>query len=487
MFLVDRPRSKFSIASKSMPVFDFIKVSSGIDDWTLEATVRALLYGRTDENVGVFVCNSQESIRSLVGDGEPDDDAISASVEKDIVNAFADDPGLYIWGWRDIFGAKKLFDWVEENFTTAFQGFRELMDMRMYIKRSVNADAHVYINEDSRVTHVFCRDLTWSVLRILQSLIPRFLPWYFVGHPLTETEVELARSTSKDKPNDYIEALEAISVQKGIRNAIMSQKIKGLVTAGIRVSLSSAQGQMEENEERIHDNMQRYDALMRRREELNTIIAGCEARIASAGNGEELTDYIAHSKAIEVVNIDGDTIEFIVHTCLSNYDPDRYKSYSRNAASSIFSGASGNPNFGNDTDKLRRLLNEVFSPDPVIRVHMCGYYSVSVSGNVNTSSNYSYSTASCKNEIPNPHLQYHACLGDNARYIREPLKNGDLITAIEQCIASAGSVNIDESVSIRPFVRDILRTNIAPFELPDGRRVNALKALEWIDSERSKS
>ena len=95
--------------------------------------------------------------------------------------------------------------------------------------------------------------------------------------------------------------------------------------------------------------------------------------------------------------------------------------------------------------------------------------------------------ASCKNEVPNPHLQYHACLGDNARYIREPLRRGDIVTAIEQCIASAGSVNIDEGVSVGPFVRDILKSNIAPFELPDGRRVNAAKALEWIEQERSKS
>ena len=171
---------------------------------------------------------------------------------------------------------------------------------------------------------------------------------------------------------------------------------------------------------------------------------------------------------------------------LSNYDPDRYAVYSRNERSSLFGYLSVDSNFKKDLDKTRTLLNEVFSSDPVIKVHMCGYYRIVISGSVDTSHGYMY-PPSCKDEVPNPHLQYHSCLGDNGRYILEPLKNGDLITAIEQCIVSAGSVNIDEGVSVGPFVRDILKNSIAPFELPDGRRVNAAKALEWIEQERSKS
>lgn len=485
MFLVDRPRSKISITSTD-PVFDFIRASSDIDDWTLEATLRALLYGRANEPVNIRVCSTRNSVRSLVGAGDLDDDVIYETVKSDIVDTYADFPGLYIWGWRDLSEAKKVFDWVEANFVDAFRGFRELMDMRMYIKRSISADAHIYINEERRVTHVFCRDLTWIVLRVLQSLIPRFLPWYFADHPLTDLEVGLARSLSDEKPDKYLAYLDTIFTQRGIRNAILSEKLKDLTTASIRAALSSAEDSLRQNEESIRNNVRSYETLMKQREELNLLMAGCEARLASAGDGSGIVDYISHSKAIEIVNIDRSAMEFVVHTCLSNYDPDRYKAYSRNDSSSLFSRISPDSPFKRDLDKTRALLNEVFSTDPVIKVHMCGYYRIVMSGSVDTSLGYKY-PASCKDEVPNPHLQYHSCLGDNGRYIREPLKNGDLITAIEQCIVSAGSVNIDEGVSVGPFVRDILKSNIAPFELPDGRRVNAAKALEWIEQERSKS
>lgn len=485
MFLIEKPRSNISITSAD-PVFDFLKVFSDVVDWTFEATLRALLYGRTDETVNIRVCTAPSSARSIVGVGVLDDDVIHEAVKSDIVDTYANFPGLYIWGWRDTGDAKKVFDWVEKNYIDAFPDFRELADMRMYIKRSINGDAHVFINEESRVTHVFCRDVSWITLRILQSLAPRFLPWYFVERPLTELEVDLARSTSEEKPDKYLVALDTIFVQKGIRNAILYEKLKDLTTSSIRVVLNQTRDRLRGNEEKIQDNMRDYEVLIRQRDELNSLMAGYETRLANADDGSEIADYISHSKAVEIVRINNDIIEFIVHTCLSNYDPDRYAVYSRNDHSSLFGYLSVDSNFKKDLNKTRTLLNEVFSPDPIIRVHMCAHYRISMGGSVDTSMGYNF-PASCKNEVPNPHLQYHACLGDNARYIREPLRRGDIVTAIEQCIASAGSVNIDEGVSVGPFVRDILKSNIAPFELPDGRRVNAAKALEWIEQERSKS
>lgn len=485
MFLIEKPRSNISITSAD-PVFDFLKVFSDVSDWTLEATLRALLYGRTDETVNIRVCTAQSSIRSIVGAGDPDYCVIREAIKSDIVDTYANFPGLYIWGWRDTGEAKKVFDWVEKNFIDAFPGFRELADMRMYIKRSINGDAHVYINEESRVTHVFCRDVSWITLRILQSLAPRFLPWYFADHPLTELEVDLARSTSEEKPDKYLAALDTIFVQKGIRNVILCERLKDLTTSSVHAALEQTRGRLKENEEKIQDNMSDYEVLIKQRDELNFLMAGYETRLANADDGSEIADYISRSKAIEIVRVNSSIIEFIVHTCLSNYDPDRYAVYSRNAHSSLFGYLSADSNFRKDLDKTRTLLNEVFSPDPIIKVHMCAHYRINMVGNVDTSMGYIF-PASCKNEVPNPHLQYHACFGDNARYIREPLRRGDIVTAIEQCIVSAGSVNIDEGVSVGPFVRDILKSNIAPFELPDGRRVNAAKALEWIEQERSKS
>ena len=229
MFIVDRPQSKFSIASKDLPLFDFIKVSSEINDWTLEATARALLYGRAEETVTVCVNFVPSNIKGVLYD--VDDAAIREYFEKELVGGSLHTPGLYIWG--------KWFEWAEKNFTTVFQGFRELMDVGMYIKRSINADAHVYIDETNRVTHVFCKDITQSILRVFQAIMPRFLPWYFAGKPLAEEELQILRSITRDESVDYIAALEAVSAQKGVRNAIMSEKLEGLATAGIRVSLAS--------------------------------------------------------------------------------------------------------------------------------------------------------------------------------------------------------------------------------------------------------
>lgn len=312
------------------------------------------------------------------------------------------------------------------------------------------------------------------------------MPWYFADHLLTDLEVGLARSLSNEKPDKYLASLDTIFVQRGIRNAILYEKLKDLTTSSIRAVLEQTKDRLKANEEKIQDSMRGYEALIRQRDELNSLMVGYETRLANVDDGSEIADYISRSKAVEIVGINNGAIEFVVHTCLSNYDPDRYAVYSRNERSSLFGYLSVDSNFKKDLDKTRTLLNEVFSSDPVIKVHMCGYYRIVISGSVDTSHGYMY-PPSCKDEVPNPHLQYHSCLGDNGRYILEPLKNGDLITAIEQCIVSAGSVNIDEGVSVGPFVRDILKNSIAPFELPDGRRVNAAKALEWIEQERSKS
>ena len=172
-------------------------------DWTLEATLRALLYGRADGTCKhTRLLPRESSVRSLVGAGDPDDRRDPRGGQKRHRRHLRRLPRplhLGLAGYRP--RPRRCSTGSRQISSTPFRGFRELADMRMYIKRSINAPTRTcYISEERRVTHVFCRDLIMdrpcaSFSRSLRGFCRGTSPT--IRSP--NLEVGLARSTLRRK------------------------------------------------------------------------------------------------------------------------------------------------------------------------------------------------------------------------------------------------------------------------------------------------
>jgi hypothetical protein len=111
------------------------------------------------------------------------------------------------------------------------------------------------------------------------------------------------------------------------------------------------------------------------------------------------------------------------------------------------------------------------------------YFWLDIRGDVESESYYDFPRRLTDTHIPNPHLFFHNCLGQNAPAIVEALSEGDLTGAVAQCIAATANINIGEEPTVRPFLEKFLNTESKCLEFSDGTLCDPLEALEKLTRE----
>ena len=79
-------------------------------------------------------------------------------------------------------------------------------------------------------------------------------------------------------------------------------------------------------------------------------------------------------------------------------------------------------------------------------------------------------------------------MGNYIEPINRALQKRDYITALEQCIASAKSLNFHDSTVMENFVRQFTSNSGGSYkalELPDGRVVTPRDAIKWIEEQEA--
>lgn len=127
-------------------------------------------------------------------------------------------------------------------------------------------------------------------------------------------------------------------------------------------------------------------------------------------------------------------------------------------------------------------MDAIFSNDPQFAIRMCAFYEIDMStASVGVISGYDYGDARTKKYIPNPHLQRHACLGSYREPIRENLRRNNIIGAIQQCAASAGSVNLQETnMTFKPFMASVFKSNNKILVDNEGNEYTVKEAIQKL-------
>ena len=224
-------------------------------------------------------------------------------------------------------------------------------------------------------------------------------------------------------------------------------------------------------------------------------VANCEGIMATEQKADwenDVIDYLCSNQKIRNATINGDELTFSVATTLQQFSTDAWDCFARNG--SIYNGpyAGYNPTgvFA-DRNNRKLLFDAIFSENAKFEVKMCGNYSINLySQGFATSSSYPYEAMDPMyvDYIPNPHLKNYECLGDYHYRVVEALKREDIVTALELCVYSAGSVNLDETEqNFKPLLRWILQSNRKILRRCDGVDMTPAEALLWlIDSKENK-
>lgn len=368
--------------------------------------------------------------------------------------------------------------YLDSAFLKKFNHFESLDDLRVFSQQQ-QANIRFYINKEDRSVAIFIANMNLRIWHYVQSLTTRLLPWYFTEKPNDE-EKAIALSLTNKTATAYEKLIEQIADKYDFRSKKIKQMLDGFETVAKRHQLSNVESSLSNTEQKINRNVSEYMQLIDTRANLMVQRDGLKYQIDNTNNESEMTDYFICNKHLTPIGVHGSKFEFIVSCYLENFDPEMYSRIAENERSYIYNDYRVSNDAFLPNESRRKLLDAIFSDEPLLKVKMCAYYSIDLNGSVTSSQLYSY-PQEFYDRIPNPHLQRHNCLGNHRRNIEECLRNGNTIGAIEQCVASAKSINIGESATFPYFLQTLFASNCkSVIELPDGTSCTPGKALQWL-------
>lgn len=444
-------------------------------DISFLATLRILLNNRSgDDNISLAISGSNYGAYEIERAMPNDVFRATANVDHYDMNT------IIIHNLRGAGNAA-----VMEKFDAAFCDkkpmFRELKDLRQFVAQYMNA--RFYIAESARKMLILVDEMNYRRFHLLQSMIPRYFPWYFTDNPITDDEKRLIKSLTHRYATEYEQIVREFASRIDFRSHAIRNILGSYERNARSEQLRRVENELENNRIQIDRNVSSYTALIQQRDDLNLRYAGIQSIINGATDDSELIEYFTCNRNLIPVSTHGMAFSFIVKCYLDSFDPDMYETMSRNPHSHLYRDYRAPAEFSSMEDK-KLFLDAIFSDDPKLKVKVCAYYSLDARGVADTMSGYDYPDE-CSDRIPNPHLHYHHCLGNHKRYIEDCIRNGDMIRAVEQCVSSAKSLNIGEGVTACRFIGDLMSARNNIFELPDGTSVNGVQALKWLKEQNA--
>lgn len=462
-------------------------------DVSFTATLRALMYKRVseDESINISLSSSRYSRGDLGG-----------ASARECVRAFL--RGTRIMG--GISGTLQIhsFDNTEEHNAVCFEkidnggmdvlnGYVQLKDMSVFMGQK-KIKARFFINKELGSTLIFIERLDMKKWHLLQAFIPRYFPGYFEGKPLEEDEQKLLKTLTTRYAPDYEEQIETFAKRFDFRTQVVRNKLKGFELRFERDKLQRVRNQIADTNMRIQNLDEQFKTYYQQLAELTTNELGLVAKLRAtdeAGTEDtEFMEYFLCNKSLHLVSVRGSTIEFIVATTISSFDPDVFDSSIHKEGSFFYRHYKTGRRYENKEmtdERIKRLMLAIFQ-DEKLKLRVCAAYRLNFGdGSYDGLKNYSYPEEILRDHTPNQHIQYYACLGNNKPYIRKAMLDRDYVNAVALCCASATNINFTEPNTGTFFMQKICANDVGRIiEMPDGSTMTPLDAVKWLEDQDAK-
>lgn len=365
--------------------------------------------------------------------------------------------------------------YAQENKFVIPEGFEPLKDFRLFLKQK-GVDAMLLVNKQAMKSIVVIDvNPTMKTWHYIQAAIPRLLPWFFVDKPLTTSEKALLASADKDY-NTYLECLNKLAKEKNILENKIRASLQHFKKNRANHACDIEEEKLDELRTQLRNLESQYRSLLDQIEKQNNTVFALRWKAENTEDNDDLIRIFTNSPNLkfEYANESGG-IGFYVDTTLDNFDPDMFDKNNRYFASSYrVDGA--DVNFWTPERRVA-FLGAIFNDDPVIKIRILSRFSIQTQGFVNPLE--VRDDARCKDHLPNAHLEYYGCLGNNEMTIEKLLRDGDIAMAIMQCVSAAASQNILEQTTASHLFRDLFKSCEKVIQTPDGN-MTPKDAYTWL-------
>lgn len=447
-------------------------------DCTFLATLRAVVAPRLPEG---------ESVHLYFGRSEYNAAVISETPAKRMVgmicgNMHSGNGQIYVHNLANREEANNIanIELLKRQFCEVYAGWQYLEKISVHYQKSFRVVC--FINSETKSTALFVEQLNLQKLHYLQMSTLAFLPWYFdAEHGIEEIEIEMLKSLRERNSAKWEYYITEISKRYDFEAGRIKQLLSGFETRFEKMECDRVKRDISTIDRCLKNLDTKFADYIKERNDLCIRLLGLERRIAEGGESE-LMDYFLCNRKLVLESVDGTCMYFTVRDYLSYFDEDAAASYINNKNSYFYSGCCSS----NTKNGMQKLLTAIFI-DQTIKIRFCAAYRFNMNSSVNAQYHHTFGPE-CNGYRPNPHINEYECMGNYKRIINEALTRRDYITALEQCVASAKSLNFHDSTVMSTFISqftDCMGTTYNAIELPDGKVVSPREAIKWIEAQEA--
>lgn len=356
--------------------------------------------------------------------------------------------------------------------------YNELSNIREYLRTKCDASCAFFVNPDANAAYILTQGLNMRIYHLLQAFLFRCFPKIFEEKPFTEDEKAFLKTLTENSSKEYVEKIKELSSQKNYRDQIIADQLSGFEKRCRDSFISTAKQKNERALAEMNEAMEHYRRMISRHEETVIRLEGLLALKKKASDDKDLVDYFIAHDMLDLEKVSGRKLCFSVRSFLNYFDVDGFERFSKNG--DIYNDYSTRGGAFSKKEDRKLLMDAIFNEDPALRIKMCAYFELDIAGDVHTVRDHSFGEA-YNDYLVNPHYSRHACLGGNAPAIIEFIKNGNIIGAVEQCIAATQRVNVFEtSVTFRPMLNQLFLSEKKIIQRNDGLDMTPKEALAWL-------
>ena len=371
----------------------------------------------------------------------------------------------------------------QEEIDTNLSEFKEKKSISAFVKDKTGSECLVLYHEQKNAVMIAVNSSDMRLYHLMLSFVSLYFPALFNDHPLQEADYNLIKSLSKKDRMEFYQSVKAMVEPYNLefRRIQLSSFMRQLH----QVKIDAANNNVTSRRYDVQQLEERYVEAIRILRQAIVEYEGLKATENYDAPEENFVEYLAQNKDIHNLSVRNNRICFTVATLLNNYNVDAWHVFSERGH--IYDGEYGTrltSEVFKNRENRKLLFDNIFSDSPLLMVRMAGNYQLDLqSCRVSTDDCYNYVEADplYKNYMPNPHLKLYSCLGGYKDKVMQQMVARNYIGAINLCMASAGSVNLDETTqTFRPFLGWILNSTDKILVTKDGKEMTPEEALIWL-------
>lgn len=388
------------------------------------------------------------------------------------------DPNVYSVHW---FINSESPDEILRPFKTQFKTIEKLPTHEKFLSDQLKQKIHIRYMPNENTVCVFVDKYTYPVWHCVPFILPKLYP-VFKEKPLTKEETLFLESLTYKTSANYVTRITELTNNDEFRSYILKEQLDAFEKKLFEKKVEAAQKSLSEIDQKMQAALEEYRMQCEKRTEAIALVNGLKTMADHQEEHTELQDYLTKNPRICNVALTGSKISFIVKTFLAPHHIEEWDTMSKSKKIFELHVTPGSKVF-DKTENVKLLLDGIFSENRCLKLKMCAYFKMDYFGSfVDSQSRYDFQSKDKElaNYIPNPHLHFHNCFGQNKIAILSQLNDGDIVGAIECAIACAQRVNIHESMTFDPFVRYLLNTNTKILVTEDGTEMTPTEAVEYL-------